>query len=279
VYGLGGLITLVYFAAIGVLFAGAGLIDLTLLPFRPLMRTTYYVGTFPVEAIRVKAATPLHAGHYVIAPPAPGDWRQIRPLNESSRSPMMDLATAPYRGARELFIRDPTARRPSAVRKLAESPLVSTSEDRAADLPSGRTEPAALLRVDVPEPGTADLEVWLDAFIAATRAGADPSTPLRASTTVYQEARHEQSFVHVGGMPCLRDELEYLWLEAPARRKTVSRRVALTLACADPACPGQVVSLVVRGRADDGGKFVRQGRAFLDSLRVDPAATPVCLTR
>jgi len=279
VYGLGGIILLVYYAAVGVLAAGAGLIDLVLLPFRPLMPTTYYVGTSAVEAARVEAAAPLHAGHYVIGPPAPGDWRRISPRAGSEQSPTMDAAGAPYRGARELFVRDPTARRPSAIRKLGESPLPGLSDSSSPNLPRGRTEPAALLRVDMLEPGTSDLETRLDAFIAATRAGADPAAPLRASAGLYQEARHEQSFVQVGGMSCLRDELVYLWLDAPANRKHVSRRVVLTLACADPSCPGQVVSLVVRGEDDGKGELVRQGRTFLESLRVDPAVTPACQAR
>lgn len=274
-YGLGGVVILLYFAAIGVLAAGAGLIDLALLPFRPLMPVTYYVGTFPVEATRVQADAPLRAGHYLFAPPAPGDWRRIAPRGGTEQSPTMDAAGAPYRGARELFIRDPTARRPSALRKLGESPLSGSSDSTSPRVPHGRTEPAALLSVGVLEPGTEDLERRLDAFIAGTRAGANPATPLRESAGMYQEARHEQAMVQVSGMPCLRDELAYLWLEG----RHVSRRVALTLACADPACPGRVVSLVVRGLDDGRDELVRQGRGFIDSFRVDPAATPVCQAR
>lgn len=278
-YGLGGVIVLLYLAAIGVLAAGAGLVDLALLPFRPLMATRYYVGMFQVQAARAQAATFVRAGHYVLTPPAQGDWRRITPLNGSAQSPTMDVAEAPYRGARELFVRDPTARRPSALRKLGESRLVQDSHTPASNLPRGRTDPAALLRVDALEPDTADLRERLDAFVTAARAGPDPATPLRASGDRYRETRHEQSVADVGGMRCLRDEFAYVWLDDPPHSKRVSRHLALTLACADPACPGDVVSLVVRGKDDGKGLLVQQGRTFLDSFRVDPAVTPVCRPR
>jgi len=80
-------------------------------------------------------------------------------------------------------------------------------------------------------------------------------------------------------MPCVRDEFLYLWMDNPTRKDRASRHLAFTLACADPACPDQAGSLVVRGKADSGGDVEWQARSFLASLRVDPAVTPVCAER
>jgi len=276
----GGIIILLYYAFVGVLFAGAGLVDLLLLPFRPLMPTTYYVDTLAVTATRLASRAPVHAGHYLITPPSPGDWYRITALNAAAQPQGTGLESAPYRGARELFIRSPTARRPSAVRTLADSPIVGQPPNHVPGAPPrGRTEPAAYLEVNRLEAGDGDVRAGLARFIDVTRAGPAWSGPLSTHAGRYQVARHEQSFARVGGMPCLRDEFVYLWLEHPTRKSKVSRHLAFTLACADAACPGQVVSLVVRGKVDSGGDLERQARSFLDDLGVDPAVEPVCAAR
>jgi hypothetical protein len=277
---VGGVLILLYIAAACVLFAGAGLVDLVLLPFRPLMPTTYYVEKLAVRATRLDGRTPVRVGHYLIQPPAPGDWRRITALEGAAQSPVMDVAAAPYRGARELFVRDPTARRPSAVRKLADSPIMFPPEEHVPGAPPpGRVDPAAFVRVDRLEPAEGDVRDRLGGFVEETRAGPDPRIRLSASPGLYQVARSEQASLRIEGLQCVRDEFVYLWLDTPARRGSVSRHLALTLACADPACPGQVVMLAVRGKADSGGNLERQGRSFLESFRVDPAAAPVCAAR
>lgn len=273
----GGILILFYFAVIGLLFAGAGLVDLVLLPFRPLMPTTYYVATFAVTATRLDSRTPVRVGHYVIQPPAPGDWYRITTLGGAAQSPMMDLESAPYRGARELFVRNPTVRRPSAVRKLGDSRIALPPEGHVPGAPpQGRTEPAAFVRVDALEPAEGDVQGRLAAFIERTRTGPDPRSPLIANPGRYQVARAERTAIQIDGMPCLRDEFAYLWLDSPSRKGRVTKHLVFNLACADPACPGQVARLVVRGRADAGGNLERQGRSFLESFRVDPAIAPVC---
>lgn len=278
--GLGGILILLYFAGIGLLFAGAGLVDLVLLPFRPLMPATYYVESFAVTATRHNSRTPIRVDHYVIQPPAPGDWYRIAVPTGAVQSPMMDLDSAPYRGARELFIRNPTSRRPSAVQKLADSRIVSPPEDHVPGAPPrGRTGPAAFVRVDRLDSADGDIHSRLGAFIEESRTGPDPRIRLSASPGLYQVARSERSFAESSGRSCVHDELVYLWLDNPSRRTGVSRHLAFTLACADSACPGQVVSLVVRGKVDSGGNLERQARSFLDGFRVDPAATPVCSAR
>jgi hypothetical protein len=277
----GGIFVLLYFAAMGILFAGAGLVDLVLLPFRPLMATTYFVDTIAVDAKRLKGSSPsVHVGHYIIQPPTAGDWYRITALEGAAQSPTMDVPSAPYRGARELFIRNPTARRLSAVRALADSPISMPPEDhRPGAPPKGRIEPAALVRIERLEPREGDTRARLEALIEASRQGPASSGPLAASPGLYQVVRAGQTGVQVGTLTCVRDEFVYLWLDRPDFKGPVSRHLTFTLACADPACPGQVVSLVVRGKADSGGDLERQGRSFLDGFRTDAAVTPVCSAR
>jgi hypothetical protein len=276
--GLGG-VYFFYYVGIGLLVVGAGLLDLVLLPFRPLMPATYYVDTFAVAATRAASRAPVHADHYVIDPPSAGDWYRITALT-GALSPMMDLHSAPYRGARELFIRSPTAMRPSAFRKLAD---YRTRQSGNGHIPGatapGRTEPAAFVRVDRLEAGTGDVQEGLASFIDAARTGPSLSGLLSNNPDRYQLARNEQSFIQVGGMPCVRDEFVYLWMDDPTRKDKASRHLAFTLACADPACPDQAVSLVARGKADAGGDLERQARSFLGGLRIDPAVAPVCAER
>jgi hypothetical protein len=278
-YGIGGILVLLYFAAVGILFAAAGLVDLVLLPFRPLMATTYFVDTIAVDAKRLKGSSPsVHVDHYIIQPPTAGDWYRITALEGAAQSPMMDHPSAPFRGARELFIRNPTARRPSAVRALWDSPIGGRPPSPGAP-PKGRIEPAALVRIERLEPREGDTRARLEALIEASRQGPASSGPLAASPGLYQVVRAGQTGVQVGSLTCVRDEFVYLWLDRPDFKGPVSRHLTFTLACADPACPGQVVSLVVRGKADSGGDLERQGRSFLDGFRADAAVTPVCSAR
>ena len=260
-----------------ILLAGAALVDLVLLPFRPLLPTVYYVDTFKVTATRLKSSTPVHVDHYVIQPPAGADWYRITKLEGAAQSPFMEPESGTYYGARELFIRNPTARRPSAARTLLDSRL--SGGPAPSGPPRGRIEPAALVRVEQLEPGTAEVKTRLAAFVEASRTAPNGDGLLTDKPGLYQVERTAQSFIQVGNVPCLRDEFVYLWLDHPERRSTVSRHLAFTLACADPACPGQALSLVVRGKADSGGGLERQGRSFLEGLRVDPAVTPVCGVR
>ena len=241
------------------------------------MPATYYVATFAVTATRLDSRAPVRVGHYVIHPPAPGDWYRITTLEGAAQSPMVDQESAPYRGARELFVRNPTVRRPSAVRKLGDSRIALPLEGHVPGAPpQGRTEPAAFVRVDALEPAEGDVLGQLAALIERTRTGPDLRSPLTANPGRYQVARTERTVIQVDGMSCLRDEFAYLWLDSPSRKGRVTRRLDFTLACADPACPGQVARLVVRGKADADGNLERQGRSFLGSLRVDPAISPVC---
>lgn len=276
--GLGGMYFF-YYVGLGLLVVGAGLLNLVLLPFRPLMPATYYVDTFAVAATRAASRTPIHAGHYAVDPPSAGDWYRITALT-GALSPMMNLESAPYRGARELLIRNPTAIRPSAFRKLAD---YRTRKSGNGHIPGatapGRTEPAAFVRVERLEAGTGDVQAGLPSFIEATRTGPSLSGLLSDNPGRHHVTRHEQSFIQVGGMPCVRDEFVYLWMEDPTRKDKASTHLAFALACADPACPDQAVSLVVRGKADAGGDLERQARSFLASFRVDPAVTPVCAGR
>ena len=276
--GLGGMYFF-YYVGLGLLVIGAGLLDLVLLPFRPLMPATYYVDTIAVAATRAARRTPVHAGHYVFDPPSAGDWYRITTLT-GALSPMMNLESAPYRGARELFIRNPTAIRPSAFRKIAD---FRTRQSGKGNIPGasapGRTEPAAFVRVDRLEPGTGDVQGGLASFIEATRTGPSLSGLLSNHPGRYQVARNEQAFIQAASMPCVRDEFVYLWMDDPARKGKTSTHLAFALACADPACPDQAVSLVVRGKADAGGDLERQARSFLAGLRIDPAVTPVCAGR
>jgi hypothetical protein len=276
--GIGGLYVF-YYVGLGLLVVGAGLLDLVLLPFRPLMPATYYVDTFAVAATRAASRTPVHVDHYVINSPSAGDWCRITTLT-GALSPMMNLQSAPYGGARELFIRSPTSMRPSAFRKLADYRTRQSANGHIPGAtPPGRTEPAAIVRVDRLEAGTGDVRAGLASFIDATRTGPSRSGLLSSNPGRYQVARNEQSFIQVSGMPCVRDEFVYLWMDDPTRKDKASRNLASTLACADPACPDQAVSLVVRGKADAGGDLEREARSFLASLRVDPAVAPVCAAR
>jgi hypothetical protein len=272
----GGIVILFYFMAVGVAYAGAGLLDLVLLPFRPLMPATYYVDSFVVDATKVRGhAAALHVGHYTIRPPAGGDWYRISEAQPAVRY----LFTVPESGADgawELFIRNPSARRSSVVRKLAGTRFGGQSADYVPQPPRGRTEPAAFVRIDRLPPGDGALQDRLASFIDHVRAGPPAYGLLSTNAGRYQVAGHESSFADIDGMPCLRDEFVYLWMDNPGGKGGLARRVEHTLACADPSCPGQVVSLVVRGKADAHGDLERQGRAFLDGLRVDKTVAPVC---
>ena len=183
--GLGGMYVF-YYVGLGLLVVGAGLLDLVLLPFRPLMPATYRVDTFAVAATRAATRTPVHVDHYVIDPPSAGDWYRITTLT-GALSPMMNLQSAPYRGARELFIRSPTAMRPSAFRKIAD---LRTARSGNGHIPGatapGRTEPAAFVRVDRLEAGTGGVQAGLASFIEATRTGPSLSGLLSNHPDRYQ---------------------------------------------------------------------------------------------
>jgi hypothetical protein len=277
--GFGGIFVLFYFLAVGLAFAGAGLIDLMLVPFRPLLPVKHYVDTIAVEAKKIgRDAAPLRVDHYDLAPPTGGDWYHITEREPAARY-LFTVPESGADGARELFIRNPTARRPSAVRKLAGTKFADPPNGYASAPPKGRTEPAAFLRIDQVAAGDGELRPRLAGFIEGARAGPMPAGLLNAHQGRYQIARHDEALAAVGGLSCLRDEFVYLWMEDPGKKDTLSRRLEFTMACADPACPGQVISLVVRGKADSRGELERQGRAFFEGFRVDPARPPVCGAR
>ena len=97
--GLGGILILFYFAGMGLLFAGAGLVDLVLLPVPAADAGDVLRRGVCRHGNQAQQPAPVRVGHYVIQPPAPGDWYRIAVLEGAAQSPMVDQESAPYRGA------------------------------------------------------------------------------------------------------------------------------------------------------------------------------------
>jgi hypothetical protein len=264
---------------IALAYAGAGLVDLVLLPFRPLMPKTYIVGTTVVRASRVDpGGQPLPIDHYLIQPPEGPDWYVIAPPDVPPEAPHAGAPLGPkpaaFPGARMLFVRKPTTRKFLAVRGLSRAFSVGPGGP-----PRGRTDPAAFVRIEQLEPDAGGLRAQLVASIERGRTRPDGGGLPDTADSRYRLARSEQSFADVGGIPCVRDEFVLLSMDEPGAGHTVTRYLAFTVMCADPACPGQAVSLNVRATGNDTDVAEREVRTFLEGARVDRALTPACAAR
>jgi hypothetical protein len=253
----------------------AGLVDLALLPFRPLLPKTFYVGTAVVQAARVDPrARPTALGHYLIQAPTGADWYRITPPDVPSEAPQVGPGFGPklalFREARLLFVRKPTSHKPLALRGLDRALEPSPAPMR------GRMEPAAFVRVDRLDPSTGNLQAQLSAVIERSRAAPNGSSLEDVEQGRYQAARAERSFTTIEGLPCVRDEFVFLYLDDPSHRSKASRHVAHAMVCADPACPGQAISLLLRATGSQTGAVEREAGAFLEGLRIDRTATPAC---
>jgi hypothetical protein len=127
------------------------------------------------------------------------------------------------------------------------------------------------------EPG-ADVRRELQRIVERTRA-APPGRGygvLSQAEGRYQVERSASSFAEQGGLTCVRDDFVFLWQDNVEKKTRPSRHLESTTICADPACPGQAVSLVVRAEGDDQTALQREVEAFLSGVAVEPATTPVC---
>lgn len=236
--------------------AAAGVVDLALLPFRPAMPRTVYVGHARVDAVRVEpGAGALGLDHYRVQPPGGGEWFRIEPPANAE----IDVS------ARLLFVHKPMGRKPSAFVALNEA--ASDAEVR------GHVEPAAFARVEPLPGGMYDLRATLEAGVTHGRSlgSAGPDVPSN-----FQVQRQRRVLVEQDGVTCLREEFVILERVDARRLGGVRRRIEHTTLCADPTCPGQGLRLVFRDSGRDTDEVEREARAFLAAARIDPAVPAVC---
>lgn len=236
-------------------YAAAGLVDLLLLPFLPLMPQTFYVGTAKVAATRVEpVAAPVAIGHYQVQPPGSRDWFRIEPPAQTMVDP----------GAILLFVRKPTSRRPFLTVKL----------DDAGRTVMGKTEPAAFVRIET-LPGGDDPRRQLKEACENRRTLVSASM---SESGNYQVERESQAFLESGGVLCLRDDFVSLLRDDLQRKGGVSRHVELSMLCADPACPGRAIRLVFRTSGTGTDQAEREAQSFLTPAAIDAGSAPACGT-
>lgn len=236
--------------------AAAGVVDLALLPFRPAMPRTVYVGFTRVDAVPVEpGAGALALDHYRIQPPGSREWFRIEPPAHAE----IDLS------ARLLFVRTPMSRKPSA--------FVALNESASGSAVHGQVEPAAFARVEPLPGGMGDLRGTLEAGVTQGRSigRVGPDQPGN-----FQVQRQVRVLVERDGVTCLREELAILERVDTWRLGGVVRRVEHTTLCADPACPGQGLRLIFRDSGRDTDEVEGEARAFLESVLVDAAVPAVC---